>query len=106
MKKLSEIYKEQGIAFKYPIVIRDRNGNRTYFETSYGNWNKREYDANGNTTFEELWDGFWWKAEYDDNGNNTYYENNFGRKEGIPRSKSCDGKVVEIDSKKYQLKEL
>jgi len=36
MKKLSETLKELGIAFDFPIVIEDANGNRAYCETSDG----------------------------------------------------------------------
>lgn len=36
MKKLSEVYKELGIDFTFPIVIKDSNGNETYFEDSNG----------------------------------------------------------------------
>ncbi len=48
MKKLSETYKELGIAFSFPIRIKNENGNRTYYEDSDGFWVKREYDAQGN----------------------------------------------------------
>ena len=66
MKKitpLSKTYKKLGIAFTFPIAIEDKDGNRTYYETSHGT---------------EL---------------------------GTKRS-SCDGKVVEVDGKKYKLLEL
>jgi hypothetical protein len=125
MKKLSETYKELGIAFTFPIVIKDANdnetyyedgddwwrcefdanGNETYYENSRNWWWKREYDANGNKTYYENSDG-WSKYEYDANGNETYYENSNGDKEGIPRSQSCAGKVIEVDGKKYKLTEL
>jgi hypothetical protein len=36
MKKLSETYKELGIAFTFPIEIKDANGNETYYEDSDG----------------------------------------------------------------------
>ena len=36
MKKLSEIYKELGIAFSFPIEIGDAEGNETYYESSSG----------------------------------------------------------------------
>jgi spore germination cell wall hydrolase CwlJ-like protein len=45
MKKLSETYKELGIAFTSPIEIKDADGNQTYHETNRGYWCKREYDA-------------------------------------------------------------
>ena len=85
MKKLSEIYKELGIAFTFPIEIKDANDNDTYYETSRGYFCKREYDAKGNE---------------------TYFEDSDGWKEGTPRSQSCAGKVIEVDGKKYKLMEL
>ena len=85
MKKLSDTYKELGIAFTFPIEINDSNNNLTYYEDS---------------------EGFWWKYEYDTNGNKTYYENSNGEKRGTPRSQSCAGKIVEVDGKKYKLTEL
>ena len=83
MKKLSETYKELGIAFKFPIKIKDSKGNVTYFEGIYGYWHKKEYDSNGNE---------------------TYFESSTGIRHGTPRSQSCDGKVVEIDGLTYELK--
>lgn len=85
MKPLSEIYKELGIDFSFPIVIKDANGNKTYFETSRGYLCKREYDSKGNA---------------------TYYEDSSGYKECTPWSQSCAGKVIEVDGKKYKLMEL
>ena len=127
MKKLSETYKKMGIAFTFPIVIKDANGNKTYYENSFdfwykreydakgnqtyfedsnGFWNKYEYDANGNETYYEDSEGDWWKYEYDAKGNQTYYEDSEGEKRGTPRSQSCAGKVIEVDGKKYKLTEL
>ena len=125
MKKLSETYQELRIAFTFPIEIRDTKGRSTYYESSRGFWNKREYDSNGNetyfesdegywrkqeydsngkTTYYENSKGFWRKREYDSNGNQTYYEDSDGHKTGTPRSKSRDGQVLEIDGIKYELK--
>ena len=84
MKKLSEVYKKLGIAFTFPIEIKDKKGKRTYCED---------------------WDGFWTRREYDENGNETYYEDSYGYKGGTKRS-SCSGKVIEVDGKKYKLMEL
>ena len=106
MKKLSETYKELGIAFAFPVDIRDSNGNLTYYETSRGYLWRREYDAKGNVTYYENSDGFSSSREYDSNGNETYYEDSSGYKEGTPRSQSCADKVVEVDGKKYKLTEL
>ena len=86
MKKLSETYKELGIAFSFPIDIKDANGKRTYYEGSTGFWQKYECDANGKP---------------------TYYEDSTGDKQGTPRSaKTCEGKVVEVDGIKYKLTQL
>lgn len=127
MKKLSETYKKLGIAFTFPIEIKDSNGNQTYYENgdgywwrrewdsdcnqtyyenSDGYWTKCEWDANGNRTYFENSDGYWWKYEYDANGNETYFEDSNGEKRGTPTSQSCTGKIVEVDGKKYKLTEL
>lgn len=77
-KKLSEIYKDLGIAFTFPIEIKDSDGKVTYHETSDGFWYRYEYDANGNETYYELSNGFWCKYEYDSNGNEAFYEKSDG----------------------------
>ena len=68
----------------FPFFINDKNGKIIYFEISSGYWEKREFDSNGNK---------------------TYFENSNGIIEDN-RPKSCEGKIVEIDGKKYQLKEV
>jgi hypothetical protein len=85
MKKLSEVYKKLGIAFTFPIKIKDEKGNETYCENSDGSWYRCEYDKKGKVII--------------------YYENSNGYKLGTKRS-SCDGKVIEVDGKKYKLMEL
>jgi hypothetical protein len=60
MKKLSETYKELGIAFSFPIKIKDANGYMTYYESSDGYWCRYERGAMGNVTYYE-------------NSNETYY---------------------------------
>ena len=108
MKKitpLSKTYKKLGIAFTFPIAIEDKDGNRTYYENSNGYWYRREYDKDGNKTYSEDSDGSWERYEYDEDGNETYYETSHGTELGTKRS-SCDGKVVEVDGKKYKLLEL
>jgi hypothetical protein len=105
MKKLSETYKELGIAFTFPIKIKDEKGKETYYETSYGFWFKWEYDEKGNPTYYETSDGFWGRREYDKDGLETYSEDSGGYKRGTKRG-SCDGKVIEVDGKKYKLTEL
>ena len=81
---LSDTYKKLGIAFAFPIKIKDGEGNETYFEDS---------------------NGYWARYEYDEKGNRTYYETSTGYKIGTKRS-SCSGKVIEVDGKKYKLMEL
>ena len=86
----------------FPFTIRDKNGNQIYFENSNGFWRKRERDSNGTEIYYEFSDGFWYKREYDSNGNEIYFEDSHG--EIIDnRPKGCEGKVVEIDGKKYKL---
>ena len=69
MKKLSEALAEIGIAFSFPIEIKDAKGNETYYED---------------------YEGYWYRREYDPNGKVTYYENSYGNKRGTPRSsKTC-----------------
>jgi hypothetical protein len=58
MKKLSETLTELGIDFTGTILIKDADGNPTYYEDSESYWTKREYDANGNETYFEYSDGF------------------------------------------------
>ena len=102
---LSETYKELGIAFTFPIDIKNADGNQTYFEASSGYWGRYEYDENGNETYYETSDGYWYRCEYDKNGKETYYEDKYGLKKGTKRG-SCSGKVIEVDGKKYKLMEL
>jgi|TARA_B110001452_G_scaffold173565_1_gene145442 YD repeat-containing protein len=91
MKKLSEALTELGIAFSFPIEIKDANGNVTYYEDSSGGWYRREYDANGNVTYHENYKGSWQKWERDADGYETYYETSDGIKGGTPRSaKTCE----------------
>ena len=107
MKKLSETLTELEIPFTFPIIIKDSNGNETYHQVSLGNWYKHKYDANGKLTYFENCGGYWYKHEYDANGNETYFETSNGVKRGTPRSaKTCEGKVVEVDGIKYELKAL
>jgi hypothetical protein len=95
MKKLSETYKELGIAFSFPIEIKDAKGNETYWEGRGGYWYRREYDANDNVTYFEDWEDYWHRYERDANGNKTYFENSEGLKRGTPKSsKTCAAKMV------------
>jgi hypothetical protein len=65
------------------------------------------YDSNGNEIYYENSDGYWWKQEYDEsNGNRIYYEDSTGYIEDNRPKGSCNGKVVEIEGKKYKLTEV
>jgi len=69
---------------EFPFIIKDKNGNQIYWENSNGDWSKCEYDSYGSE---------------------IYFENSRG--EVIDnRPKSCEGKIVEIEGVKYELKEV
>jgi len=90
---------------EFPFEIKDKNGNKIYFEKSNGYWEKSEYDSNRNVIYCEYSDGYWWKKEYDSNGKVIYYENSYGKIRDN-RPKGCEGKVVKIEGKKYKLTEV
>ena len=107
MKKLSETLTELGIAFSFPIEIKDANGKETYYEDGDDYWYKYERDSNGYSTYFENSRKCWYKYERDSNGKETYFESSTGVKRGTPKSaKTCEGKVVEVDGIKYELKAL
>jgi len=62
----------------FPFRIKDKDGNRIYFENSDGYWIKREYDSNGNKIYYEDSDGHWYKYEYNSDDNQIYYEDSRG----------------------------
>ena len=66
------------------LVIKDKKGNRTYFE---------------------LADGFWARYEYDSEGNQIYFENSDGQIVDY-RHKPSEDSVVEIDDVKHKLTKL
>ena len=88
MKPLSETLTELGIAFSFPIEIKDANGYVTYYENSNGLWHRYERDAKGNETYFENSAGCCQRWEYDDNGYITYYEDSAGVKRGTPKIKA------------------
>ena len=87
---------------EFPFTIEDKNGKEIYWEDSNRLWCKWEYDSNGNTVYFENCKGYWNKNELDSNGNVIYYESSNGEIRDN-RPKGCEGKVVEIDGKKYKL---
>jgi len=92
----------------FPFVIKDKNGNRTYYEDSTGFWIKQEYNKSGKQTYYENSKGYWCKYEYDKNGNRTYYEDSDGI---IEDNRSTELTLQEIadklgmDVKKLKIKE-
>ena len=102
-KNGNEIYFEDSKEYweKYEY---DSNGNQIYFEDSGGYWVKYEYDSNGNETYFEDSNGVWIKREYDSKGNEIYFEDSYGDiQDNRP---NCEGKIVEIEGKKYKLTEI
>ena len=75
MKKA--IVQERGIT-EFPFIVKDENGDITYYENSDGFWFKRTFDENGKMTYHENSDGFWFKRTFDENGDITYHENSDG----------------------------
>jgi hypothetical protein len=70
---------------EFPFEIRDKYGNQIYWEDSTRFWEKREFDLSS--------------------GKRTYYKDS----DGIvidDRPKYCDGKMIELEGKLYQLKEI
>ena len=83
----------------------DSQGNQIYFENSYGFWTKHKYDSKGKQIYFENSNGFWAKKEYDSEGNKMYYEDSDG--EIIDnRPKPYENKVIEIEGIKYKLIKL
>jgi len=91
---------------KGSLFLYDSNGNKIYYESSDGYWYKHEYDTKGNCIYFETSDGHWEKTEHDSNDKVIYFENSNGAIEDNRPKPSCEGKVVEIDGKKYKLTEI
>lgn len=89
-----------------PFRLYDKNGKEIYYCDSTGFELWREYDENGNQTYARDSEGYEWWREYDADGDLIYCHHSKGYEWGTPRSKSLEGKVVEIDGKKYRLKEV
>lgn len=68
---------------EFPFIIKDKDGNEIYFETSHGYWIKREYK----------------------DGERVYYEDSDGIiRDNRPKERPCVGKKVTIDGVDYELK--
>ena len=84
------------------LVIKDKNGNRIYYEGSSGDWIKYERDSKGKLIYYEDSNGYWEKHEWDSQGNRIYYEDSKG--EIIDhRPKTSEGKEIVIEGIKYKL---
>tara|TARA_R110000851_G_scaffold94234_1_gene204964 strand:+ start:638 stop:955 length:318 start_codon:yes stop_codon:yes gene_type:complete len=105
MKTIAQLLKHD-FKSKGSLFLYDSNNNLIYFEYSDESWKKIEYDSNGNRIYYEDSDGYWSKREYDSNDNRIYYEDSNGTIIDNRPKESCNGKVVEIDGKKYKLTEL
>jgi hypothetical protein len=64
------------------------------------------YDNNGNIIYRENSNEYWWKQDYDSNNNRIYFEDSTGYIEDNRPKGSCNGKVIEIEGKKYKLTEV
>ena len=104
-KPLSKTLEEEGIAFSFPIEIKNAAGKETYHETSDGDWWKFEYNAAGQAAYYENSNGYWRKTSYNAAGQATYFENSNGEQIGTPKAKH-EGKVVTVDGTDYELKEI
>lgn len=101
-----EIYYETSDGYWYKQEF-DANGKLIYYGQSNGYWYKHDYDSNSNKIYTEYSDRTWSKHDYDSNGNKTYYEDSTGIIiDKRPKKETCNGKVVEIDDKKYKLTEV
>jgi len=91
---------------EFPFTVEDSQGNLIYFENCKGYWYKLELNSQGNKIYYKDSNGFWDKREYDSQGNQIYYENSYGYiLDNRPKS-PCEGKIVEIEGKKYKLESL
>ena len=109
MMKSTEFTNLNYIQINHPIRTTQTNREMTIaqkFNHDFDNGVFRLFDSNGNLIYLEDSKGSWYKYEYDSNGNQTYYETSKGEIIDKRPTSPCNGKIVEIDGKKYQLKEL
>ena len=94
----------------------DSNGKEIHLKDSNGYEIWREYDSDGNEIHFKDSDGYESWREYDSHGDLTHYKNSNGEekwydshgnsitKEQFDKLQaSCDGKIIEVDGKKYRL---
>ena len=107
--KSNLIYKFGDLKY-FPYIYNVKKDKMTLaekFNHDFKNGAFKLFDSNGNEIYHENIIGFWWKSEFDSNGNEIYFENSY---DGVIFDKrptpSYKDKIVEIDGKKYQLKEI
>ena len=61
------------------LEIKDKKGNRIYWEDPEGVWYKREYDSKGKLIYYENSNGVWSKCKFDSQDNLIYYKNSYGK---------------------------
>jgi hypothetical protein len=104
MKTVAQVLKHD--FSKDNLYLYNSNGKLIYCEYSKGYWYKQDYDSNNNCIYYENSDGYWYKREYDSNNNRIYFESSDGKIIDNRPKGSCDGKVIEIEGKKYKLTEV
>jgi len=77
-----------------------------FFNHNFNNGGFSLYDKNNNEIYYEDSSGYWYKKEYDKNNNEIYYENSSGTIIDNRSKQIYNNKIVEIDGKKYKLKEI
>jgi YD repeat-containing protein len=82
----------------FPFEIRDKQGNRVYYEDSDGVWERYEYDSEGNEIYHEDSTAFWAKYEYDSDGNEIYFENS----EGVIIDNRPKDEIITLNGIKYK----
>ena len=86
------------------FILYDKNNNEVYFEDSKEFWWEKEFDENNNEIYFKNSNKYWWERKYDKNNNAIYFEDSYGKI--IDNRPKCIDKIIEIDGKKYKLKEI
>jgi len=90
----------------FPFEIKDKYGKIIYREWCDNYWVKSKYDENNNEIYFETSNRYWFKKEYDKSKTVIYCEDSDGHVVDNRFKNSCNNKVIEIDGKKYKLKEI
>lgn len=92
---------------EFPFEIRDKSGNKIYYEDSDNFWCIHQYDKMCNVIYYKSSRGFWFKKEFNKSGKLIYYENSYGRiTDNRPKQNMCLDTIIEIECKKYKLREI